>query len=108
VTQLIALESRPLYQLRDQQTAYEVKIKAWEEIDAKLQALFDRFDEFDAQSLEVHKVELTDSEVLSAAADASATAGTYSLSVTQLAQAHRVASAAVESAPAQRVPFLLQ
>jgi len=97
VTQLIALESRPLYQLRDQQTAYEVKIKAWEEIDAKLQALFDRFDEFDAQSLEVHKVELTDSEVLSAAADASATAGTYSLSVTQLAQAHRVASAAVDT-----------
>ncbi|MEN9360289.1 MAG: hypothetical protein RL095_1824 [Verrucomicrobiota bacterium] len=77
----------------------EEKIAAWDEIDVKISALGTKVNSLSSFTTWNQKIAAaSDSGVVSAAVDRTAALGKYSVEVTTLAQAHRVASDAQSSA----------
>jgi flagellar hook-associated protein 2 len=99
VSQLMALEQRPLTALATKEAAYQAKISALGTLKGALSAL-----QSAASSLvpatgtsalakfSTFKSSVADSSIASATTTSSAVAGSYSLEVTQLAQQHRIAT----------------
>lgn len=99
VTQLMALEQRPLTALTTKEAAYQAKISALGTLKGALSslqsaasALVPATGTSALAKFSTFKSSIADSSIASATTTSSAVAGTYSLEVTQLAQQHRIAT----------------
>jgi len=96
VSQLMIVERQPLNALQTKETSYQSKITALGLIKSKMsdfQTALQSLGSSSSSSLLAYKANSSDSTVFSATASSSATAGVYSLNVTKLAQAHKLAAA---------------
>lgn len=94
VTQLMAAAQPPLNALTAKQTDYNAKVSAYGTISSGLSNLQSVLATLsDPAKLQTVSATVADSTVLSATGSSSAASGTYSLEVTQLAQAQKLASA---------------
>ncbi|NPV69689.1 MAG: flagellar filament capping protein FliD [Firmicutes bacterium] len=93
VSQLIAVERKPITQLESKKKTLENKSTAWKDINSKLYSLQSK-----AQALKSRdtfysrKAESSDSTVATATASSSVAPGTYTVEVIKLARAHTVVS----------------
>lgn len=98
IDQIIELERQPIALKETRQNAYETKISKYGELSSKLDAL-----KIAAEGLKTstgfysRAAEAGDETIFNASASSSATEGNYTIVVTLLAQAHRIASAPVEA-----------
>ncbi len=93
VAQLMALESRPLQQLERRETEYEAQLSALGKLKGALASFEDAMSGLsDKSKFNVYAVQSSDEEVLTASATNEASAGSFTVEVTQLAQHHKMAS----------------
>lgn len=96
---LAAAESQPLVALQKQQVSYTAKLSAYGTLQNALTSFQAAASKLaDATVFKGATVASTATDVLSASADSAAVAGTYAVSVTQLAQAQSLVSSGVASA----------
>lgn len=90
---IIEAESRPIQVLRDRRAKLEAVRAAWKQLGSALSALRSALFDLKLESTYAAKKAVSSAEnLVSAAASSSATEGIYTVSVTQLAQAHTIAS----------------
>jgi flagellar hook-associated protein 2 len=93
VSKLMELEEKPLTRLDSKETTYQAKITAYGSVKSYLASLQTAATSLATASTFTGKsASVSDSTVLTAAASSDAAAGTYSLSVTQLAKYHTLRS----------------
>jgi len=100
VNGLMSIERRPLDRLNAKETSYSAKITALGSIKSKMAAFesaVKNLDDSTTSSLLAFKATSSDSSIFSAAADSTAAAGTYSLEVSSIAKAQRLAAAGQSS-----------
>lgn len=100
VTQLMALEQAPLTALTKKESAAQAKISALGTLKSTLSSLQTAAKAFvpstgqtATEKFSTYAATIADTAIASVTASSGAVAGTYSLEVTQLAQAHRITSA---------------
>lgn len=91
VSKLMALERQPLTRLAAREADYNAKLSAYGSIKGALSSLQTASSSL-SSSFGGYAASVSDSTVLAASASSSAAAGTYNLSVTQLAKSHSVRS----------------
>ncbi len=101
VTQLMAVEQAPLTKLTTKQSTAQTKISALGSLKSVLaslqtaaKALVPATGKTATDKFSAYSASIADTSIASITANSSAVAGTYSLEVTQLAQAHQIASSA--------------
>lgn len=93
IDQLMVLERRPISLVEQRRQAIQVKYDAWKDIRSRLTNLSYRVADLKlAATFQSRSVQSGNTAVLTGTADTSASPATYSVVVTQLAQAHKVAS----------------
>jgi len=93
ITQLMSIERRPLTALSTKESSVKSKISAFGSISSAVSTLKDAATTLaDPSKLAGYKANFADSTKASATATGTASAGTYSVNVKQLASAHKVAS----------------
>ena len=93
ISKLMAIERRPVDLLNRQKTTLEAQKTAWQEINTKLDDLHSKLVDLKLMSTYTGKVAASSNEsVVTATASSTATPAVYSVTVSQLAQAHSVAS----------------
>ncbi|MEW5761981.1 MAG: flagellar filament capping protein FliD [Bacillota bacterium] len=93
ISKLMAIERRPVDLLNSKKATLEKQKTAWDEIKTKLTDLHNKLLDLKLMSTYTGKVATSSNEnVLTATASSTATPAVYSITVTQLAQAHSVAS----------------
>jgi len=98
ISKIIAADSQPITMMQSRQADYNKRISVYGELSAKLAALKTAADGLrTASSFYSKMASSSDATVFDATAGSSASAGNYSITVTTLAQAHRVASSTVAS-----------
>lgn len=98
VSKLMAVESQPLTALAAKEASYQARITAFGTLKAGLSALQTALSGLlDAKSMKTTTAGVADSSLASATAGSAAVPGTYSLKVSLLAQAHKIASAGFAS-----------
>jgi len=96
IDQIMKLERQPIARMQARQTDYNKKISVYGDLSAKLAALKTAAEGLKtATNFHVRTALSSDSTVFGATAASSAVAGNYSITVSALAQAHRVASSSV-------------
>ncbi len=99
ISQLMAIERRPLTLLGTRQSTYKSQLDAFSSINTKLASLKSRADSLKTSStFQVKSSSSSDETVVTAAATSSASIGTSSINVTALASAHKVSSDPFSSA----------
>lgn len=94
VSKLMAVEAIPLNQLTTQQNSYQTKLTAYGQVQSGLSAFQSSlFGLSNINTLNTVSATSSDTSVLSATASATAQAGNYSISVSQLAQSQQLVSA---------------
>ncbi|MDI6631670.1 MAG: flagellar filament capping protein FliD [Bacillota bacterium] len=102
INQLMAIERRPIDLLNNKKETLEAQKTAWQEINTKLADLQSKLADLKLMSTYTGKVATSSNEsVVTGTASSTATPATYSITVTQLAQAHSVASDRFDSASAE-------
>ncbi|NLN16827.1 MAG: flagellar filament capping protein FliD [Firmicutes bacterium] len=93
ITQLMAIERRPLVAMEQRKNKYQEEKNAWRDINTRLLNLQNNLDSLLAPDL-FQRMAATSSkaDVVTASASSKALDGKYDIEVEQLAQAHRVAS----------------
>lgn len=104
VSQLMALEQRPLSALQTKEAGLQSKISALGSLKGAISALqtaaanlIPATGSTAIQKFTTFKTTVADTAIASASASSSAVAGTYTLEVTQLAQQHRIATSTTAS-----------
>ena len=98
IKKIIEVDSQPIILLQRRQADYNKQISVYGDLSAKLAALKTAADSLrTVSSFYTKKASSSDETVFDATAGSSAAAGNYSVTVTALAQAHRVASSIVAS-----------
>jgi flagellar hook-associated protein 2 len=98
IDELVAIEKKSVTRLEERQDGYETKISVYGELASLLDTLEDAAEELSGiTGFYGRTASASDEDVCSATCSTTASEGNYSLVVTQLAQAHRIASDAVES-----------
>ena len=98
ITKIIAADSQPITLMQSRQADYNKQISVYADLSAKLASLQTAADALrTASSFYAKKASSSDATVFDATAGSSAAAGNYSITVTALAQAHRIASSTVAS-----------
>lgn len=100
VSQLMALERRPIDQLNTKVTSYESKISSYGTLSGLVSSLKTAVQSLNSSSsstLQAFKATPSDASILSATASSTAVAGTYSLNVSALAQAQNLVAAGTAS-----------
>jgi flagellar hook-associated protein 2 len=93
ITQLMSLERIPLNKLTTKEASYNAKLTAYGSIKGALSSLETAAKALATDStISGKSVSVSDSTVLAASASSTAVAGSYSLSITQLAKSHTVRS----------------
>ena len=95
VSQLMAVEQRPLTLLATQEAAYQAKLTSLGTVSGALSSLQAAAQALVAASSASYQASVSDSSVLSAAAGSTAVAGSYALAVTSLAQQQKLIAAGV-------------
>jgi flagellar hook-associated protein 2 len=96
IDQIMTLERKPITLMQGRQTDYNKKISVYGDLSSKLAALKTAAEGMKtATSFYARAAASSDATVFGATAASSAAAGNYSITVTALAQAHRVASSPV-------------
>ncbi len=95
VSKLMAVERIPLTRLNTRTSSYNAKISAYGSITSNLASLKTAASALYSTKTNLLTTSISDASVAKATAGASATAGTYSLEVTQLAKAHSISSRVV-------------
>ncbi len=96
ISKIIAADSLPITLMESRQADYNKKISVYGDLSSKLAALKTAADGLrTASSFYTKKASSSDATVFEATAASTAAAGNYSITVAQLAQAHRIASAPV-------------
>ena len=99
VTQLMELEQRPLLNINTQQLGLQAEISEIGQLKGAMSALQSAMAKFgDADVFRSFNAFTSDTDVLSATTDSAAAPGVHSVSVSQLAQAHRLGSVAFADA----------
>jgi flagellar hook-associated protein 2 len=94
VSQLMAVEQRPLTLLANQQASYQAKLSGLGSVQGSLSALQTVAQSLQTAGSAAYSTSVSDSTVLSATADSTAASGNYALQVTKLAQVQKLVSAA--------------
>lgn len=95
VSQLLALERRPLDKLNQRKTQYNAELSSFGKISSDLSGFQSAVAALKtAESFKVFSATAADTTYLSATADSTASAGSHSITITQLAQAQKLFSAA--------------
>ena len=98
IEQIIELERQPIALKEDRQEAYETKISKYGELSSLLDTLKTASEELKtATDFYARTAEAGDEDVCNVTASSTASEGNYTVVVTRLAQAYRVASSAVAS-----------
>lgn len=97
VEKLMAIERQPLAALATQQTAYQSKISAYGSLKSALGALQTALAGLKGPAFRSLTAQLSDPSIATVATGAGAVAGTHSLEVLTLAQAHKIASSGFAS-----------
>lgn len=93
IDQLMEIEKRPIQMKQQRRQVYDSKNSAWDAINGKLVSLQNTLMSMDTmKEMMIKGVSSTDSDIVSATADANATTGSYSLEIKQLANAHKLIS----------------
>jgi flagellar hook-associated protein 2 len=91
VSQLVALERIPIDRLDDKITSYDAKISALGKLKSSLSTLKSSVFGLDSgTSFDVYKADSSDSSIVSAATGSGATAGDYSIEISQRAQGQKL------------------
>jgi flagellar hook-associated protein 2 len=98
VSQLMAIERQPITDLQTQQTQYQTKLSAYGQVKSVLAAFQTAAQGLsDPKKFQVYVGTVSDSSVLSASTDSSASPASYQIETTQLAQQHKISSGAYTS-----------
>jgi flagellar hook-associated protein 2 len=92
VSQLMAVEQRPLTLLAKKEASYQAKLSSLGAVQGSLSALQTVAQSLQAAGTAAYSTSVSDSTVLSATADSGAAAGNYSVTVTTLAQVQKLVS----------------
>lgn len=99
VSQLMALESRPLTALAKREAQYQAQLSAYGSLKGALSSFQTALQALATPArFTANKASVADSTILSAGASSSAAAGSYSIAVTTLAQAQKLKSSAFPAA----------
>ncbi|MCM8596749.1 flagellar filament capping protein FliD [Accumulibacter sp.] len=106
VSQLMALEKRPLTEIATREASYQAKLSALGSLQGAVSAvqtaaasLVPASGSTALERFSVFRTTVADNSAASASASATAVSGSYTLEVTQLAQAHRIVSATGSASP---------
>jgi flagellar hook-associated protein 2 len=98
IAQITELGRQPITRMETRQTAFKKKISLYGDLSSKLDALKTAAESLKtASNFYSRAASASDEDVCNVTASSSAAKGNYSLTVTRLAQAHRIASSAVEA-----------
>lgn len=92
VSQLMAVEQRPLTLLTHKEGVYQAKLTALGSVQGSLSALQSAATALAAAGAASYSTSVSDSAILGASADSTAVAGSYSVTVTKLAQVQKLVS----------------
>ena len=93
ISQLMEIERRPITLLESRKSAYEEKLSVWQNINTRLLSLKTEADSLKrASNFLLRTASSSDEDILTVSANSSASAGTYSVTVNQLAQSHKIAA----------------
>ncbi len=91
ISGILQLERQPINRLEDRQSDYNQTISAYSQLSSKVSALKDAADNLrTVSSFFVKTGSVSDETVLGVSVSNSASAGNYDISITQLAQAHKI------------------
>jgi len=93
LTQLVALERRPIELLDEKQTTHENRLSAFQELNSKLLSFQTQAEALnEAETFQAVSVTSSDETVLTGTSSSSSNTGVYTIEVTQLAQTHKLSS----------------
>jgi len=93
IKQLMELEGKPLVRLQNQRLDLQKDSGAWKDVETRMNSLLGALSVFDSkETFFVKDVTSSDEAILTASAESLASPGSYRISVSQLAQAHKVYS----------------
>jgi flagellar hook-associated protein 2 len=99
ISQLMAVERRPLAALDQKEAKYQTKLSAYGALKGAMSSFQTAMRDLSTLSkFQAVKTTVADTAILSASASASANPGSYSIEVKQLAQSHKLASAGFANA----------
>lgn len=102
VSQLMAVERRPLTQLAQKEASYQAKVSAFGSVSGALSTFQDALAKLaDPAKYQAMTASVGDSTILTASAGTKAAAGSYNINVTQLAQAQTLKTAGMGSSTAK-------
>lgn len=90
ITKLVTFAQKPIKLLQDQQAAAMTKLTAWQDVNTRLLALkIKAYSLSTSTSFQAKTATVSDDTAMSVTANTDATAGSYTITVNRLAQAHR-------------------
>jgi flagellar hook-associated protein 2 len=93
ISQLMEIERRPITLLESKKSNYEERLSVWQDINTRLLSLKTEADSLKTASNFIQRTaSSSDEDILTASATSSASAGTYSVTVNQLALSHKIAA----------------
>ena len=93
IDQLMNIEHRRVDLLEDKKSDYQTELSAWGTVNSKLSDLFSKVQTLNSLStMGAMRASSSDEEILTATATSSASIGSFSIIVSALAQAHKIAS----------------
>lgn len=99
IEQLLKLQQRPIVTLQQKEAAYQVELTAYGSLQGDLSGLQSALENLDsASNLTDFSVFTSDADFLSVSADSTAAASSYSLTITQMADVHKLTSGAFSEA----------
>ncbi len=95
IEQMLALQQRPIVNLQQREAAYQVELTAYGSLQGVLDSLKSAMEDLDSVSdLASFSATSGDTDLFSVSADKNATAGSYDVSVQNLAKVHKLTSGA--------------
>ncbi len=93
IEQMLALQQRPIVRLQQREAAYQVELTAYGSLQGVLGSLKSAMEDLDSVSdLTSFSVSSGDTDLFAVSADENVTAGSYDVTVHQLAKAHKLTS----------------
>ncbi len=93
IEQMLALQQRPIVRLQQREAAYQVELTAYGSLDGLLDSLKSAMEDLDSVSdLTSFSVSSGDADLFTVSVDENATAGSYDVTVQNLAKVHKLTS----------------
>lgn len=95
IEQMLALQQRPIVKLQQREAAYQVELSAYGSLQGVLDSLKSAMEDLDSVSdLSNFSASSGDADLFTVSADENVTAGSYNVTVTQMAEVHKLTSSA--------------